>query len=36
VQIVPNVFNVTVGSDRAFQTYTPTHFIIDLTGHCAP
>ena len=37
-QIIPNAFNVTVGSDGAFNIYTPsqTHFIIDLSGYFAP
>jgi hypothetical protein len=34
-QIIPNAFTVTVGSDGAFNIYSPaqTHFIVDITGY---
>jgi hypothetical protein len=34
-QIIPNAFTVTVGSDGAFNIYSPaqTHFIADITGY---
>ena len=34
-QIIPNAFTVTVGSDGAFNIFTPTqtHFIADITGY---